>query len=141
MAYPHPTPQPNTFAPATSPPNCSPGFPLPDGWEVIADIRGQFAKTLIFSRNKKRSYVRQWATNVQPNTPAQLAWRAAMRTTVAGYLALAPVDRRTWNTSAPQFTKYHPPGPRGRLTGYLLYLRTNLPRAHASLPLLTLPPV
>lgn len=83
---------------------------------IWSDARGKIAG-LVYSRNTYGVYVRNLASPVQPQTPAQQNIRALLQTLSKQWRDLTPTQQTAWNALAQQVTltdslgnPYHPTG-------------------------------
>lgn len=101
---------------------------------IFAQASGSIAGT-VFSRNAGGMYVRARANPTNPNTDAQQAVRDAMRELVINWKNfLTAPQREAWNTYAFNTPTLNKLGESTHKTGQQMYLRGNIPRLQASLP-------
>lgn len=102
---------------------------------IFAQASGSIAGT-VFSRNGGGMYVRSRANPTNPNTDAQQAVRDAMRTLVDYWTStLSSVMRDSWNTYAFNTPTLNKLGEPTTKTGQQMFLRGNIPRVQAGLPI------
>ena len=77
------------------------------------------------SRNRSGQYVRQRAIPTQPRTPAQVAARARLSDTSAGWRGLTDAQRAAWNAFGQSFTVTNSLGTTINLTGAQCYAKVN----------------
>jgi hypothetical protein len=98
------------------------------------------------SRNRFGQYVRNRATPVNPNTPAQANQRARMSTNAAGWRALTDAQRAGWLSLGAMISRTDALGQTYTLNGFMAYcsINNNLLQAGDSIvsaaPALTTPP-
>jgi hypothetical protein len=77
------------------------------------------------SRNRSGQYLRQRSIPTQPRTVAQLAARARLSDTSAGWRGLTDPQRAAWNAFAQSFTINNSLGQAINLTGAQCYIKVN----------------
>ena len=70
---------------------------------IISEARGQIGKSQIFSRNRGGSYVKQYASPVQPGSSAQLQARDIFQLAVSRWSAFPESDKQKWDSLAESY--------------------------------------
>lgn len=88
------------------------------GPSLATEATGSLADAVIFSKTKKRSYLKKHATPANPKTQAQQSVRAMITFLSKNWKNLTPIEKATWNT--PAFLE--------KIAPYHAYLKINMQR-------------
>lgn len=92
---------------------------------IVSDVRGKVGG-VVFSRGVNGSYIRKWAKGANRNTASQQIKRNTFSTYVGKWRGLSPIEKQSWKDATALFTQRNRVGDIVQLSGYQLYLRTNL---------------
>ena len=107
---------------------------------VFSQASGSIAG-IVYSRNAGGMYIRSRANPTNPNTPNQQVVRDAMRTLTDYWTNTMNVDEREdWNTYAFNTPTLNKLGEPTHKTGQQMFIRGNIPRLQAGLPIAVLAP-
>lgn len=90
---------------------------------------------MVASRNKGGQYFRALAIPTNPNTAQQQAVRASMGNLAQRWRTLTDFQQLLWNVYAANVTVVDVLGDAINLSGFNMYLRSNIPRVTLSLPI------
>lgn len=108
---------------------------------LLSQASGSVAGS-VFSHNKGGMYMRARTTPVNPNTDAQQSVRDSMRVLVDAWTnTLTQTERDSWNLYAFNTPLLNKLGDPTKRTGQNMFVRSNLPRLHAAMPVIETAPV
>lgn len=92
---------------------------------IVAGISGKVSGN-IFSNNKGGNYVKTWTKPTNPNTPRQVAARAALTALASVFRMLTQLQLNSWSDSAAKRAVTNRLGEQKFLSGFQLYMKQNL---------------
>ncbi len=99
---------------------------------IVASLSGSLGG-ITASRNRFGAYLRERVLPVNPNSTAQVAVRAHFTTLAIRWGTLTTIQREAWDTYAENVPVINPIGDSITLTGFNMYIRSNVPRLVAGL--------